>query len=164
MESSTMTEFRTGLPTTTRRHEVLRDCLVWIGVCYEGGEAPKAWHRAVRETLQLPVDDGLLRPRMFTPMTYEHVLLAFEEILALGLHYENHAEQANAETVVANASWHAFMDGVYEIDLSDDQGRYAHVDAMVAGLEHWLTHTPGGLADATRDLDAIVHLESAVEL
>ncbi len=27
-----------------------------------------------------------------------------------------------------------------------------HVDAMVVGLEHWVTHTPGGLKDATNSL------------
>jgi hypothetical protein len=150
---STMSD-RTGLPTTTRRHQLLADCLVWVGVCYSGGDAPTAWHQAVRETLQLPVDDGLLRPVMFTRELYEDVLRAFEEVLALGLHYENHGGAEVSEAAVANASWHLFMDGIYQVDLSDDQRRFAHVDAMVVGLEHWLTHTPGGLAEATRDLDA----------
>jgi hypothetical protein len=151
-----MTDFMTGVPTTTVRNQVLRECVAWIAVHYEGVQAPEVWHRAVREPLGLPLD-GPLMTESFRATTYDHVLLAFEEIFALGLHYENTGDPATAEARTAHDTWRVFMAGVDEVDLSSDERVLDHLDAMVAGLEHWLTYTPGGLADATNNLDAFLN-------
>jgi hypothetical protein len=151
-----MTDFITGVPTTTVRNQVLRESMAWIAVHYDGVDAPAAWHRAVREPLGLPLDGPLLS-ESFRATTYDHVLLAFEEILALGLHYENTGDPATAEARAAHDTWRAFMAGIGEVELSSDERVLDHLDAMVGGLENWLTYTPGGLADATNNLDAFLN-------
>lgn len=156
-----MTDFITGVPTTTVRNQVLRECMVWIGLNYDGVDAPDAWHRAVRETFGLPLE-GTLRPESFLASTYDHVLLAFEEILALGLHYETTGEPATTEARTAHDTWRVFMGAVDQVDLSTDEAVLDHLDAMVAGLEHWMTYTPGGLADATRNLDAFLNADARI--
>lgn len=151
-----MTDFITGVPTTTVRNQVLREAMTWIAVHYAGSDAPDAWHRAVREPLGLPLD-GPLRPESFVSTTYDHVLLAFEEILALGLQYDSTGLPATAEARTAHDTWRVFTAGIGDLDLGSDEKLLEHLDAMVAGLEHWLTYTPGGLADATGNLDAFLN-------
>jgi hypothetical protein len=151
-----MTDFVTGIPTTTVRNQVLRECMSWIAVHYEGVDAPDAWHRAVRDSLGLPAG-GPVGPDSFGATTYDHVLLAFEEVLALGLHYERTGEPATAEARAAHDSWRVFLGVVGNDAVSSDEAVLDHLDAMVAGLEQWLTYTPGGLADATRNLDAFLN-------
>jgi hypothetical protein len=151
-----MTHFMTGVPTTTVRNQVLRECMSWVAVHYEGVDAPDAWHRAVRDSLGLPAE-GPVQPDSFGPTSYDHVLLAFEEVFALGLHYETTGEPATAEARTAHDTWRVFLGKVGDVELSSDEAVLDHLDAMVTGLEQWLTYTPGGLADATRNLDAFLN-------
>lgn len=153
-----MTDFITRVSTTTVRNQVLRECMAWIAVHYDGLDAPDAWRRSVRDTLGLPLD-GPLRPESFGSTSYDHVLLAFEEILALGLHYETTGEPATSEARTAHDTWRVFVAVVDGVDVTTDERVLDHLDAMVAGLEYWITYTPGGLADATRNLDAFLNAD-----
>jgi hypothetical protein len=149
-----MDDFLRPMPETTVRNDLLRDCLAWIGAHYDGGDMPTAWFGAVRDTLGLP-HEGLITPEMFAPRVYNRVLLGFEEILALGLHFRVD-EDVTGEGRAAVATWHLFTGLVGNADLTGDQRRFAHIDAMVAGLEYWVTYTPGGLAEATRGLQRLI--------
>ncbi len=41
-------------------------------------------------------------------------------------------------------------------DLSEAQSKRLHLEAMVDGVELWLTYTPGGLAEAVQDLFVLI--------
>ncbi|BEP13512.1 hypothetical protein acdb102_18230 [Acidothermaceae bacterium B102] len=145
-----MAEHHTGLPTTTVRNDLLRDCLAWIGERYEGGDLQAACHQALRETLGIPLE-GRITPDQFTRCVYDYVLKGFEEVLALGLHFYDDLE-ATGEAKVAVDAWLLFMATLQQPGRNADERRYAHVEAMVVGLEHWVSYTPGGLRDAMRSL------------
>ena len=149
-----MGDYRTGLPTTTVRNDLLRDCLAWIGAHYDGGCPTTAWHHAVRETLGIPYD-GPIRPDLFTRCVYDYVRQGFEEILALGLHFHDDLD-VTGEGRTAVETWQLFMETLHQPLLTDEERRYVHVEAMVVGLEHWVSYTPGGLQDATKSLQLLM--------
>ncbi len=149
-----MGEYRTGLPTTTVRNDLLRDCLAWIGAHYEGGDEATAWNQAVRETLGIPYT-GRITPEAFTRCVYEYARRGVEEILALGLHFYDDLD-VTGEARTAVATWQLFMQTLHRPELTEEDRRYVHVEAMVVGLEHWITYTPGGLQDATRSLQLLM--------
>ena len=82
---------------------------------------------------------------------YDYVRRGFEEILALGLHFHDDLD-VTGEGRTAVATWQLFMKTLHQPELTEDERRFVHVEAMVVGLEHWITYTPGGLQDATKSL------------
>ena len=138
------------LPTTRRREQLLHECLAWLGEHYVGGSAADACRSAVREVLHLPLDDRPLTRDMFIGEDFRKALVPYGELLGLGVYEEVHA--AEADLRLADTIRRELVEAISQPDLTELQSNRAHLESMVSGLEHWLTHTPGGLAEAAHDL------------
>jgi hypothetical protein len=146
-------ERRTMLPTTNTRNDMLQQCLGWIGEHYDEGDDPETtWRQAVLSTLNIPALDRTLIATDWMRSDYDRALEAYREVIGLGLHYDVHGWPDTTEAHVAKDAW-ALMMGIHQPDLSREQVRSSHLEAMVRGLIHWLTFVDGGLRDATTALD-----------
>jgi hypothetical protein len=133
------------LPTSRLREVLLQECLTWIGKYYEGGGIADACHVAVREVLNLPLDNRPLRRDMFILGEWERAVIPYGELLGL-------TDGCDEDVRIADAVRHDLSRAMSQPDLTEVQRRQIYLECMVAGLEKWLTHTPGGLAEAARDL------------
>ena len=145
------------LPTTRRRERLLQECLAWLGENYVAGSVSEACHAAVRAVLRLPLDDRPLTRDLFFGEDFRKALVPYGELLGLGVYDEVHAPAADLR--LAEKIRRELVAAISQPDLNESQSNRAHLESMVSGLEHWLTHTPGGLAQAAQDLFDLMHEE-----
>ena len=142
------------LPTSRRRYDLLQECLTWVGKYYEGGSVADCCHVAVREVLNLPLDDRPIKRDMFYFDEYDRAFIPYGELLGLGL---VDTEVSDADLHIANTIRRTLQVKTSQPDLTEAQLKQLHLDAMVAGLELWLVNTPGGVGEAVQALFLLMH-------
>jgi hypothetical protein len=144
-----------ALPTSRLRDQLLQECLVWVGKYYEGGSVADCCHVAIREVLNLPLDGRQLRRDMFWFGEYDRAHIPYGELLGLGL--IQGVEACEADLRLAAKIRQDLFRATAQPDLTEAQLAQIRLEMMVSGLEQWLTFTPGGLAEAVRDLFVLFH-------
>ncbi len=104
----------------------------------------------MREVLNLPWDNRPLQRDMFMFGDWERALIPYGELLGL-------TDGCEEDVRIADVLRRDLSRAMSQSQLNEAQRRQIYLEAMVAGLERWLTCTPGGLADAVQDLYVVMN-------
>lgn len=127
----------------------MQGCLAWVGQQYEGQDEAEFCSSVLRSVLLLPLDRPVLSRFDFNSDAYAIAHDAYGEILSLTRDENNWCE---ADLLLAEELRERLEVLVHDVDYADEEWLDAHVTAMVEGVQQWLPQTPGGLAEAVRDL------------
>jgi len=138
------------VPDTAHHYQLLDLCLRWVGA-HLTDPADDPYRTIVCSILCVPTGKAPLVPADFIRAGYDLALAAYREIVYLGAHYEIYGWPDTPESSTAKSAWEYMQKALGQQDLNENQTKATHVEAMVVGLIHWLTYTPGGLREAVDD-------------
>lgn len=107
-----------------------------LDMCQPFRAAFASYDNVVRAALQLPLDKHPLEPADFYRPMYDMAYAVAVEL----------SEIADTDPV-AREAWQLIETARNQPDLSQQQWKATHVEALVDMLVYWLTHTAGGLKE-----------------
>jgi hypothetical protein len=132
-------------------HSLRLDALAWLAEHYDGESEPVAWEDAIRAVLGLPLDDSVLLEKSdFTEANYNRAHQAFHDIVVIARHARRGEVEEDEHVLVTVGAYEGLTQ---QRDLNEQQQRTHAMTAMVDALQFWCTYVPGGLQQATRDLN-----------
>lgn len=129
------------------RQALLNHSRRWIAEHYEAGDSePVSWDNAIRAMFDLPTegDVDIIRVGHFTPGTYRAARSLFRAIIE-----GKGSEDEDAQWCAG--AWESITPA--QPDLSDVQKKECLIAGMLDALQFYVTYHPGGLFEATRDLN-----------
>jgi len=130
------------------RQALITETRCWIGAHYEPHTSePVAWENAVRAAFGLPTEADVLIITVghFTPPTYDKASRLFRSVVDA-----RSSNKPDAQWCLG--AWQSIRTTT-QLDLNHEQRKEALLTGVMDALQFYVTYHPGGLFDATRDLN-----------
>lgn len=149
--------------TRDGRQAFMRNTLAWISEHYEPGTSePVAWENAVRAQFGLPLEDERMITRKdFTPVAFTTASHLFRDLVLTARAGQAGDIEVTQDVETCIGAWCSVEQVQTQRDLTVAQQRQASTEAMLDALQFYVTYHPGGLFDATRDLNVVVSTDFA---